>query len=101
MKLKEGDICPHCKKSKLEISKGCYNSLVGIIGVDKLCCENCDSTYIKEKNMKQYMVSYTVIVDSETELTEDEIKDSAEKIMGEIYIEPYIEDISEEIGVQS
>jgi len=44
-KLKEGDVCPYCKKGKLLLDKGCYNTLFGAMGSDKLACPECDSTY--------------------------------------------------------
>ncbi|KKK73217.1 hypothetical protein LCGC14_2896040 [marine sediment metagenome] len=47
--IKEGDTCPYCKKGKLELCKGCYNTLFGVKGADKLACSECDSTYHAEK----------------------------------------------------
>lgn len=46
--VKEGDVCPYCKKGKLELCEGRYNTLFGIKGVDKLVCPKCDSTYYVE-----------------------------------------------------
>lgn len=46
--------------------------------------------------MFKYLVTYTIIVDSEEELTENEAIERAEKIMESTYIEPSFDDISEE-----
>ncbi len=41
--VKVGDVCPHCKKGKLEISK--YDKFGITDGPDHLACPECDSTY--------------------------------------------------------
>lgn len=38
--MKEGELCGHCKKAKLEAMKG-----DGVFNTDFVQCPNCDSTY--------------------------------------------------------
>ena len=42
-RVTEGDLCPHCKKGKLELVKANepYN-------IEHLQCDKCDSTYFLE-----------------------------------------------------
>ena len=47
--------------------------------------------------MKKYLVTYTFSFNSEKELTREETIDEAQRIMESTYIEPSVDDISNEI----
>lgn len=45
---------------------------------------------------KKYLVTYTVTIDSEDELSRDDIIDTAWTIMESTYVEPSVDDISDD-----